>query len=75
MSGRYEFLPGSFLRVLISSGYFTVIFDGSLPPNAPGSVLTDNAARVIGVLDSHFQLTNSERQSIADYLCSQGMQL
>lgn len=75
MSECYEFLPGSFLTVSISSGYFTVILAGSLPPDAPGSVLADNVTQVIGVLDSFFQLTYSERQSIADYLNSQGIEL
>ncbi len=75
MSECYEFLPGSFLTVSISSGYFTVILAGSLPPDAPGSVLADNVTQVIGVLDSYFQLTYSERQSIADYLNSQGIEL
>jgi hypothetical protein len=67
---RYEFLPGCFLTVSISSGYFTVILAGSLPPDAPGSVLADNVEQVIGVLDAYFQLTYSQRQSIAEYLSS-----
>lgn len=46
MSERYEFLPGCFLTVSISSGYFTVILAGSLPPDAPGSVLADNVERL-----------------------------
>ncbi|MDT7052994.1 hypothetical protein ACTM4P_22045 [Citrobacter freundii] len=75
MSGRYEFLPNCFLKVSISSGYFTAILDGSLPPDAPGSVHADNAMQVIGVLDSYFQLTDSQHQGIANYLCSQGMEL
>lgn len=33
MSERYEFLPNCFLKVSISSGYFTAILDGSLPPD------------------------------------------
>lgn len=75
MSERYEFLPGCFLTVSISSGYFTVILAGSLPPDALGSVLADNTTQVIGVLDAYFQLTYSERQSIADYLNSQEIEL
>ncbi|WP_241722197.1 hypothetical protein [Raoultella sp. HC6] len=75
MSERYEFIPGCFLRLSISSGYFTIILAGSLPPDAPGSVHADNAVQVVGVLDSYFQLTYSQRQSIADYLSSQGMEL
>lgn len=75
MSQHYEFLPGCFLTVSISSGYFTVILAGSLPPDAPGSVLADNVTQVIGVLDAYFQLTYSERQSITDYLNSQGIEL
>ncbi|HDU2918231.1 TPA: hypothetical protein RFJ33_003298 [Klebsiella pneumoniae] len=75
MSECYEFLPGCFLTVSISSGYFTVILAGSLPTDAPGSVLADNVTQVIGVLDSYFQLTYSEHQSIADYLNSQGIEL
>ena len=75
MSERYEFLPGCFLTVSISSGYFTVILAGSLPPDAPGPVLADNVEQVIGVLDAYFQLTYSQLQSIAEYLSSQGMEL
>lgn len=75
MSECYEFLPNCFLRVSISSSYFTVILDGSLPPDAPGSVHADNATQVIGVIDSSFQLTDSQHQGIANYLCSQGMEL
>ncbi|AQV21921.1 hypothetical protein AM365_07845 [Escherichia coli] len=75
MSERYEFLPNCFLKVSISSGYFTAILDGSLPPDTPGSVHADNATQVIIVLDSYFQLTDLQHQGIANYLCSQGMEL
>lgn len=74
MSERYEFLPGCFLTVSISSGYFTVILAGSLPPDAPGAVHEDNVAQIIGILDSYFQLTYSQRQGIADHLSSQGIE-
>ncbi|TCT83607.1 hypothetical protein EDC48_11938 [Gibbsiella quercinecans] len=75
MSTRYEFLPSCFLTVSISSGYFTVILAGSLPSDALGSVHVDNTAQVLGVFDSYFQLTYSQRQGIADCLSSQGMEL
>ena len=73
MRERYEFLPGCFLTVSISSGYFTVIFAGLLPSDVPGAFHADDASQVIGELASYFQLTYAQRQSIADYLISQGM--
>lgn len=75
MSDRYEFLPSCFLSVSISSGYFIVILTGLLTPNVPRDFQADNATQILNVLDSRFTLSYLQYQEIANYLCSQGMEL
>ncbi|MEC5319660.1 hypothetical protein VSX61_12040 [Brenneria populi subsp. brevivirga] len=74
MSERYEFLPGCFLNVSISSGYFTVHLQGDLPSQVPSSVLTGYVNSVLRQIEKYFRLSDVQRKGIAEYLSSQGME-
>ena len=74
MSESYEFSAGCFLKLSISSGYFTIKIQGDLPARAASAILADDVEQVLSQLDKCFQLSNRQREGSVKYLMSKGMQ-
>lgn len=52
MSESYEFSAGCFLKLSISSGYFTIKIQGDLPARAASAILADDVEQVLSQLNS-----------------------